>query len=71
MSEHPQDATSRAARRQARAVRERARRRPSGPPRTMTKLVERLTVLAFAMFVLAAVVGLAFGAGYVIGKLLL
>jgi hypothetical protein len=37
----------------------------------MTKLVERLTVLAFAMFVLAAVVGLAFGAGYVIGKLLL
>jgi hypothetical protein len=37
----------------------------------MTRLVERLTVLAFATFVLAAVVGLAFAAGYVIGKLLL
>ena len=37
----------------------------------MTRLVERLTVLAFATFVLGAVVGVAFAAGYVIGKLLL
>lgn len=37
----------------------------------MTKLAERATVLAFALFVLAAVVGLSFAAGYVIGKLLL
>jgi len=32
---------------------------------------ERLTVFAFAAFVLAAVVGLAFAAGYMVGKLLL
>lgn len=37
----------------------------------MTKLGDRLTVLAFAAFVVATVVGLAFAAGYVIGKLLL
>ena len=37
----------------------------------MTKLGERVTVLAFAAFVVATVVGLAFAAGYVIGKLLL
>jgi hypothetical protein len=37
----------------------------------MTKLGERLTVFAFAMFVVATIVGLAFAAGYVIGKLLL
>jgi hypothetical protein len=37
----------------------------------MTKLGERLTVFAFAAFVVATIVGLAFGAGYVIGKLLL
>jgi hypothetical protein len=37
----------------------------------MTKLAERATVLAFALFVLGAVVGLSFAAGYVIGKLLL
>ena len=32
---------------------------------------ERLSVLGFALFVLLAIVGLAFGAGYMIGKLLL
>lgn len=37
----------------------------------MRGLAERLSVLAFALFVLAAVVGLSFAAGYVIGKLLL
>ena len=37
----------------------------------MTKLGERLSVFAFAMLVLAAIVGLAFAAGYAIGKLLL
>jgi hypothetical protein len=37
----------------------------------MTKLAERATVLAFALFVLAAIVGLSYAAGYVIGKLLL
>jgi hypothetical protein len=37
----------------------------------MTKLGERLTVFAFATFVVATIVGLAFAAGYVIGKLLL
>jgi hypothetical protein len=37
----------------------------------MTRLGERLTVFAFAMVVVATIVGLAFAAGYVIGKLLL
>jgi hypothetical protein len=37
----------------------------------MTKLAERVSVLAFALFVLAAIVGLSYAAGYVIGKLLL
>ena len=37
----------------------------------MTKLGERVSVLAFALFVVAAIVGLSFAAGYVIGKLLL
>ncbi len=37
----------------------------------MAKLGERLSVLAFAVFAIAAIVGLAFAAGYVIGKLLL
>jgi hypothetical protein len=32
---------------------------------------DRLTVFAFALFVLAAFVGLAFAAGWIIGKLLL
>jgi hypothetical protein len=37
----------------------------------MSQLGERLSVFAFAAFVLAAFVGLAFAAGYIIGKLLL
>ena len=37
----------------------------------MAKLGDRLSVLAFATIVLAAIVGLAFAAGYVIGRLLL
>jgi hypothetical protein len=37
----------------------------------MTRLGERLTVFAFAALVVATIVGLAFAAGYVIGKLLL
>ena len=37
----------------------------------MKALGERLSVLAFAAFVVAAVVGLAFLAGYLVGKLLL
>jgi hypothetical protein len=37
----------------------------------MRKLVERLSVFAFAAFVLAAIVGLAFAAGYIVGQLLL
>ncbi len=37
----------------------------------MTKLSERLSVFAFATFAVAAIVGLAFAAGYVIGKVLL
>ena len=37
----------------------------------MRQLGERLSVLALATFVVAAVVGLAFLAGYVVGKLLL
>lgn len=37
----------------------------------MTKLVEQLTVVAFAAFVILAIVGAAFGVGYLVGKLLL
>ena len=37
----------------------------------MAKLGERLSVLAFAAFTIGAIVGLAFAAGYLIGKLLL
>jgi hypothetical protein len=37
----------------------------------MAKLVERLSVLAFAAAVVLAIVGLAFAAGYVVGQLLL
>lgn len=37
----------------------------------MTKLGEQLTVVAFAAFVLIAIVGAAFGVGYLVGKLLL
>ena len=45
------------------------RRPPPGP--TMAGFGDKLTVFAFAAFLLAAFVGLAFAAGYVIGKLLL
>jgi hypothetical protein len=37
----------------------------------MARIGERLSVLAFAAFVVAAIVGVAFAAGYLIGKLLL
>ena len=37
----------------------------------MGKLGETLSVFALAVFVLAAIVGLAFAAGYIVGQLLL
>ena len=37
----------------------------------MARLIERLTVLAFAALLVAAIIGLAFAMGYGIGKLLL
>jgi hypothetical protein len=37
----------------------------------MAGVGERLTVFAFAAFVVLAVVGLAFGAGYLIGRVFL
>ena len=37
----------------------------------MTKLSEHVSVFAFAAFVVGAIVGLAFAAGYALGKLLL
>jgi hypothetical protein len=37
----------------------------------MTRLGERLSVFAVALIVVVMVVGLAFGAGYLVGKLLL
>ena len=37
----------------------------------MTKMRERLTVLAFALAVVALFVGSAFAIGYLVGKLLL
>ncbi len=37
----------------------------------MAQLGERLSVFAFAAVVVLAIVGLAFAAGYIIGKLLL
>ena len=37
----------------------------------MTKLGDQLTVVAFAAFVIVAIVGAAFGVGYLVGKLLL
>jgi hypothetical protein len=37
----------------------------------MANVGDRLSVFAFAAFVLAAIVGLAFLAGYVIGRILL
>ena len=39
--------------------------------RTMSRTRERLSVFAFAAIVLVAIVGMAFGAGYLVGKLLL
>jgi hypothetical protein len=37
----------------------------------VTRATERLSVFAFALLVLAAIVGLAFAAGYILGKVLL
>lgn len=37
----------------------------------MTKVGDRVSVLAFATFALAAIAGLAFAAGYLIGRVLL
>ena len=37
----------------------------------MTKLGEQLTVVAFATFVVLAIVAVAYGLGYLVGKLLL
>jgi hypothetical protein len=37
----------------------------------MARLIERLTVLAFAALLVAAIIGIAFAMGYGIGKLLL
>jgi len=37
----------------------------------MSKLVEQLSVFAFATVVVALIVGVAFAAGYLIGKMLL
>lgn len=37
----------------------------------MSQLGERLSVVALAVVVVLAIVGLAFGAGYLVGKLLL
>ena len=37
----------------------------------MSTLGEKLSVFAVALIVIAAIVGLAFGAGYLVGKLLL
>ena len=37
----------------------------------MRKLGERLSVFALAAVVVAAIVGVAFGAGYIVGELLL
>jgi hypothetical protein len=37
----------------------------------MARAGDRLTVLAFAAFMLMAIVGIAFAAGYLIGRILL
>jgi hypothetical protein len=37
----------------------------------MTAVGDRVSVLVFAAFVVAAIVGLAFGAGYLIGRIFL
>src|SRR5919204_343907 len=47
------------------------RRAPTGDCRTMATVGERLSVFALAAIVLAAIVALSFGAGWLVGKLLL
>ena len=37
----------------------------------MARVTERLSILAFAAILVAAIVGLAFALGYLVGKLLL
>ena len=37
----------------------------------MTRMRERITVVLFALLMLAALVGTAFAAGYILGRLLL
>jgi hypothetical protein len=37
----------------------------------VTKLREQLTVVAFAALIVLAIVGVAYGVGYLVGKLLL
>ena len=37
----------------------------------MARLMERLAVLAFAVLIVAAIIGVAFALGYGVGKLLL
>ena len=37
----------------------------------MSRMVERVSVIAFALIVLAVLLGVAFAAGYILGKLLL
>jgi hypothetical protein len=37
----------------------------------MARVTERLTVLAFAALIVAAIIGIAFALGYGVGKLLL
>jgi hypothetical protein len=36
-----------------------------------SRVLERISVVAFALLVVAAIVGIAFAAGYILGKLLL
>ena len=47
------------------------RSRPGGAACVMARVTERLTVLAFAALIVAAIIGIAFAVGYGIGKLLL
>ncbi len=37
----------------------------------MSRMRERISVVTFALLVLAAIVGISFAAGYILGKLLL
>ena len=39
--------------------------------RRRSRMRERLTVLTFALLVVASIVGIAFAAGYILGKILL